>query len=267
MPRVHFPRREEIATAGFDPFRQLAPDAFGSPASTGILLPPAPGFQYRVLLCSADLDVGDSLIGLRQYIDLVAYVGSGEGGGGAPIYPVRQPIDDGDPMFRLIDGGDTWTLTREPKVSPPRVQGPFDQDSFIFRDSEGSALVYEAAGFPALSPFPGYLGLNAYTPPPMRGTKVLSVRDRRWPWTKQSNRRIDYQCDSPARFRFYVDVLQSNPATRNIPSLTVGDGYSLPPPEGFLQQTFGGPDGPAGGLAVYGWVAGAMIIQRGDRRG
>ena len=266
MSEIHAARREEIATAGFDPFRQLNPDAFGFPGSTGILLPASP-FTYLVLAAVGDLDRGDSVVGIRQYIDLVSYVGTSTppppglpDPPGPPWYPLRQTIPD--PMWHAIDGGDTWILTREPKRPTARLQGPLDQDTFIFRDSDSSALVYETAalGVPVFGPLlPGYLALVAYTAPVIKGTKVLAVRDRRWPWTKQANQRIEYECEAPERWRLYVMVTQTNPLTRNRPTFTCTDNYSLPPQEGFLQQTYGAE-------AVYGWVAGALIIQRGNRR-
>lgn len=260
MGSIHNARREEIATAGFNPFRQLNPDPFGQPASSGILLPTTP-LVYLVLAAVADLDRGDALIGIRQYIDLVSYVGTtSDEELGPPWYPLRQPVVD--PFFSLIDGGDTWILTREPKRPTARLQGPLDSDTFIFRDSDSSALVYESAtlGVPALGPLmPGYLSLVAYTAPVIKGTKVLSVRDRRWPWTKQNLDRLSYEAEAPERWRLYVQVTQSDPETRNQPSLDTSNGYALPPEEGFLQQSYAAD-------AVYGWVAGALVIQRGNER-
>lgn len=259
--RYTYPRREEIATQGFDPFRQLDPDAFGAAGSTGLYVPAFPT-TYTFLLAVADLDAGDSIIGLRQYLDLLALIGTTDGElTVAPYYPLLQPITEQNPRFRLVDGGDTWILTREPKANAARPRGPVDQDSFRQRDSESAALVYETAAFGG-PPFPpGYGSLTAYTPPAIRGTKVLAVRDRRWPWVKQSNQRLDFVSDKPERWRFYCVLTQSDPATRNNPTIPSGSGgYVLTPEQGFVQSF------PA--LARYGWVAGDMIIrrERGPRR-
>ncbi len=260
MSSIHHVRREEIATAGFDPFRQLNPDPFGQPASSGILLPTTP-LSYLVLAAVADLDAGDAVIGIRQYIDLVSYVATAdEERAAAPWYPLRQPVVD--PFWHFIDGGDTWILTREPKRPTARLQGPLDSDTFIFRDTDSSALVYEMAtlGVPVLGPLmPGYLSLVTYTAPVLKGTKILSVRDRRWPWTAQNLDRLSFEAEAPERWRLYVQVTQSDPSTRNQPSFDVSNGYSLPPEEGFLQQDYADE-------AVYGWVAGCLVIQRGNKR-
>ena len=253
---ILFPRREEIATAGFDPFRQLDPDAFNAPASTGLLMPALP-VTYLALLAVADLAAGDSVIGLRQYLDLLTIIASGEESPSAPYYPLPQPVIS--PGFRFIDGGTTWILTRQPKREPSRLRGPVDMDSFIFRDSDGSAVVYETATVnPAPPIFAGtYLAVSAYTPPAVQGTKVLAVRDIRWPWGTQSNDRLQFRCEAPERWRFYCMLTQTNPETRNTPSIDPSNGYVLPPEQGFIQNY--------ASTARYGWVAGAMIIQRGKK--
>ena len=261
MGSIHNARREEIATAGFNPFRQLNPDAFGQPADTGILLPTT-ALSYLVLAAVADLDAGDAVIGFRQYLDLVSYVGTASDETvGPPWYPLRQPVID--PLWHFIDGGDTWILTREPKRPTARLQGPLDMDTFLFRDTDSSALVYETAtlGVPVLGPLmPGYLSLVTYTPPVIKGTKVLSIRDRRYPWTNQTMDRLKFEAEAPERWRLYVQVTQSNPATRNQPSFGEPTGnYQLPPEEGFPQQSYAAD-------AVYGWVAGCLVIERGNVR-
>jgi hypothetical protein len=227
-PRWH-DERNELTAAGFDDFRQLAvsgsaDDPIAMPARTGLRVPPkAVGQAYRFLLAAADLDVGDTLVGLRQGLEIGAMIGN-VGDGGAilpPIYPLVRPVVTYN--FRFVDGAQIWTLTSEPLAPFVRQPGPWDQDSFVFRDAGSSALVYATASFPALPLLPGYLGLSAYTPPAMLGTKVIVARDIRWPFDEsQSNQELWQPVDRPTRYRLYCDVLQTNPLTRNSPNLGGG---------------------------------------------
>lgn len=253
-------RRDEVASKGLDIWRQLAPDAFGNASNTGIQIPPEPGFSYRALVGVVDLDAGDVLVGLRQMVMLLARKPTGSD---APdhFYPFWFPVTSA--TWRFVDGGTTWTLTEEPFTPKPSRQGPFDSESFVWRDADAPAMLYETAGFPMAPRLPGYLGLNDYTAPPMRGTPILVTHDLRWPFQEsQSNSELWIPVKRPMRYRFYCDVLQTGgitpPAiTAGTPPLYVVKG--IEPEEQYLQIF--------GRLAIYGSVAARMIWQspRRDR--
>lgn len=255
----------QIAARGFDDFRQLNLNPFGAPASEGIRIPqppPAVGIvaPYRVLLASADLDPGDAVIGIRQGVQIGAAVPPA-GGGGPPFYPELRDVVTFDWSF--VDGSTQWTVTREPLPGPQQVAGPLDQDTF--RQSDGScALVYATAHFPMVPTAPGYLGLDGYTPPAMRGHPVLSTDVIRWPYDEdQADHEYRLDVDKPTRVRFYCDVRQTNPAQggRNAVDLIAGLtaqqasvlAAALVPEESFVQLFT---------AARYWRVYGRIIIER-----
>jgi hypothetical protein len=251
------PGVQDNASAGFDDQRQGVPDAYGSPASTGIRIPFQPGIRYRVLCAVVDLDAGDAVVGLRQAIELGAFAfGIGE-----PPPSSLYLHEVSSYNFRLPDGDTTWTLTEEPLVDRAQRQGPVDSDSFVFQDADEPAMVYDTAAFPMFPTAPGYLGLNAYTAPPLLGKKILSVRDLRWPWHKLANRAFRVPVIRPTRFRFYCDVLQSFGVTL-VPPV---HGMNIPPyvieglrPEDQFLLLFPG--------AVIYWRVAARILWQRDWR-
>jgi hypothetical protein len=238
--------RSEVTAAGFDDFRQLVAtgsvtDPLAGPDATGIRIPPAAvPAAYRILLCVLDLDIGDTLIGIRQGMEIGGIVSSSDDSGTPlpPLYPEIRPVETFG--WHFIDGAWVWTLTSEPLAPPYRRTGPFDQDSFNFEDAGASALVYATAHFPAVPLLPGYLGLDAYTPPGMRGKKIVTARDIRWPFDEdQSNAELWIPVRRPTRFRLYCDVKQTDPEIRNAPTIgtstDVRQVEGLVPEEEFLQ--------------------------------
>ncbi|MGH2998476.1 MAG: hypothetical protein ACRDNM_04170 [Gaiellaceae bacterium] len=257
------PTRQEVISVGFDDFLELT----GTPPfSTGLRVPPFVGPTYRFLACTADLNFGDEVVGLRQFAEIAAYIlEGGEVPPPAPVYPEKRPIVTSG--WHFVDTAPmTWTVTFEPLANFVRRRGPFDQTSFILRETTGPALVYETAAFPAFPLLPGYLGLSAYTPPAMRGIKQYSLRDIRFPIQQNEVFAIRRPITTPTRVRVYVDVQQTNPATRNAPDFSTSLSAQqlffvaggMVPEEQFLQ------DFPT---AVVHAVGAALIYDRNrDRR-
>lgn len=211
------PTRQETISTGFDDFLQLSGKP---PYSTGLRVPPLVGPVYRFLACVAELGFGDELVGLRQFQSIAQYISFG---GPVqppppPFYPEWRPVVTAG--WRFVDTAPaTWTLTAEPLAPFVRPAGPFDQDSFILRDTTGPALVYETAAFPVLPLLPGYLGLSAYTPPAMRGKIVAVLRDIRFPQQQNEFFALRIPVLRPMRFRLYVDTEQTDPGSRLAPDL------------------------------------------------
>jgi hypothetical protein len=254
--------REESISVGFDDFLQLTG---APPFSTGLRVPPLVGPTYRFLAAMADLTVGDELVGMRQFAEIASYqLQGGESPAPAPAYPEKRPIVT--PGWHFVDTAPiTWTLTTEPLANFVRTRGPFDQVSFLQRDTTGPALVYQSAAFPAFPPLPGYLGLSAYTPPAMKGIKRYVWKDIRYPEQQNEFFAIRTPIEWPTRVRVYVDVQQTNPSTRFAPdfaaSLTAQELFfvtGMVPEERFL-QTF--PD------AIMHTVGAAIVYDRGLGRG
>jgi hypothetical protein len=250
--------REEVISVGFDDLLQLTG---AGPYATGLRVPPLVGPTYRFLCCVADLTDGDTLTGLRLFGEIASYVMAAAPA--APVYPEKRPIVTSGWKFSdvpLI----TWTLTFEPLANFVRRAGPFDQTSFLQRDTTGPALVYETAAFPAFPLLPGYLGLSAYTPPVMRGVKQMQWKDIRFPEQQNEFFAVRRPMTGPTRARLYADCAQTDPAHRVAPDFRtllsaaqlffVGGG--MVPEEQFLQDF---PD------AVMHSVGGALVFDRSLR--
>lgn len=276
-PRV-LVTREDISAAGFDDFRQAevaggSGDPLVAPTGSGIRIPlqPLVNVAYRVLLAVVDLDDGDAIVGIRQGAEIGAIAGGGvEGAPLAPMYPVVRPVVTYNWAF--VDSRWVWTLTRQPLPTASIRRGPLDQDSFSFEDSTSSALVYATATIPAPAgaALPGYLGLTAYTPPALRGTPKMVLRDIRYPWDgANSEENVYFRVERPERWRLYCDVMQTNPVTRNAPTLGTNTNTlatSMPPEEMFLQFCQGLSTSFAV-LPVVWRVHGRVIVERSRRIG
>ncbi|HZU82017.1 MAG TPA: hypothetical protein VE987_03825 [Polyangiaceae bacterium] len=265
--RTH--RREEITAQGFDDFRQLlvpgtGSDPLGWPGSTGLRVPSfAATTAYRFLLAAADLDDGDMVVGIRQGLEIGAIAASVAEGSGNPVPPMYAEIR---PVvtynWRFADAAWAWTLTRQPLSSWQYTPGPNDSDSFAFEDSLTPALLYASANFPVAPVFPGYLGLSAYTPPAIRGNKVLVARDIRWPFdSPQANEELWIPVHRPERWRLYCDVFQTAGETQTFANGTdVRQITGLVPEEEFL-FFINAASGIALGPTVWR-VHGRLIVDR-----
>lgn len=260
-PHVHAPKapelrrqRAEVFSSGFDDFAELT----GSPPiATGLRVPPLVGPTYRFLACVAELSDHDELVGLRQFAKIAAYLFEGDVAA-PPFYPEVRPIET--PGWHFADTASiVWTVTLEPLANFVRAQGPFDQLSFVQYDTTGPALVYNTAAFPLFPILPGYLGLSAYTPPAMRGKRLLRLSDIRFPQTQNEFFAIRRPIEQPTRVRVYIDVQQTNPSTRFVPTVSAPPfPNGLVPEEQFLQ------DFPS--LAVMHTVGAALVFDRNRTR-
>jgi hypothetical protein len=214
---MHSRYRHEYASAGLDDFLQTLGDGHG----TGLRIPTqAVGavthrpIDFLFLLHSIDLAPGDELLGVGQLLSVAAPQIVGQGP--TPIYPFERLVES--PLWHAPDSFQQWILTEDnvpPSGGTTSNAGPFDSDSFVFEDSRTPALVYLDAHFPVTPPAPGYLGLDDYTPPVVRGDIVLEARDLRWPWSDlQSFPSLRIAPNTNKRYRFYLRLRQTSTATR-----------------------------------------------------
>lgn len=225
--------RFEIATAGFDEFTQLVGgDPSLTPNATGLRIPALPGLRYLMLCAACDLAPGDRAVGYRQLTTMcfpkpgAAPPPTGPLASASapapPVYPFEVPIET--PGWHFIDGFTSTHLTVEPR-QPQRTNiaaVPQSFPSLAYEDSQTAAMVYETIHFPAVPTAPGYLGLDAYTPPALLGNPLQVLRDVRNPWQGGAGSYVslDYVAPIPSRLRGYVSVLQTDPTSRNEPTLT-----------------------------------------------
>jgi hypothetical protein len=252
--------RHELSAQGFDETLILVGgDAAGTPYASGLRVPYAPGFRYRLLVSVVDLAAGDFIMGLRQLVELWAFYGTGEEEPSPPLPPDPPyyvfKLLVSTPDWHFIDGFTTWTLTSEPLPPPSHRFNVQEQQSLAFEDSTTPALVFETVGFPGAPLLPGYIGLNAYTPPAMRGQVELCWRDLRFPWSENSMSSVRMRATGATRVRLYCDVLQTDPVNRYNPDVGPLN------PQGFgLEDKFVTLDFPTS--ARYGVVNGSIIVGR-----
>lgn len=247
----------EVASFGFDEYLQLVGgDPANGTSSIGLRVPALAGVRYLFLGARADLAPGDSLVGFRQLATIGFAQSANETPSVAPLIPFEQAIES--PWWHFPDAFISWHLTLDSlgqEATPPT--GPNDSDSFHFEDSSTPALLYETVGFPGAPAAPGYLGLNAYTPPAMRGTSHMTLRDVRAPWHRPCPMLVTVE--RPTCVRFYIDVLQSNPGTRGAQGLTA-DLFTI---NGVARE-----DNFWGAFvdARYWRVGVGLLIERGERK-
>lgn len=212
----------ETASFGFDDYlATVGSDPTLSPSNVGLRVPALAGVRYLFLGARADLDAGDAIVGYRQ----LASIGFAENNSVdtptlAPLLPFERPIET--PMWRPPDGFLSWHLMVQPKPQAgAQAAGPLDQEGFVYEDSNTPALLYETATIPSPAAANGYLGLTAYTPPVMRGTSLLTLRDLRAPWHRPAKMR--FEIDRPTTVRFYIAVLQTDPTSRLTVTLEPSD--------------------------------------------
>jgi hypothetical protein len=212
----------ETASFGFDDYLQtVGSDPTLGSSGLGLRVPALAGVRYLFLGARADLDAGDAVVGFRQLLTIAEPTNNSEEERTVPpLVPVERPVVT--PEWHPPDAYTSWHLMAEPKApAGARAVGPFDQESFVFEDSNSPALLYETAAFGGVPTAPGYLGLTAYAPPVMRGTSLVTLRDIRAPWHKVTPLR--YEVQRPTTVRFYVACLQTDPATRFNLVLTPSD--------------------------------------------
>lgn len=250
-------RRDDIVTTGFDEALQLnGGDSSAGMVNTGLRVPPlaspnmsVPGW-YRFLCVVVDLTAGDALIGWDRLVTIGATRTSEE----RPRYLYERPVVT--PNFYIPGGFVTFSLTVQPRAPTQRLVGPLDRPSFVLRDTDDCALVYESSHFPVAPPLPGYLGMDDYAPPAMQGSLVFSARDVRMLWQPDHFHALYLPVTQTTRYRLYADVFQPDSAETFVPNIDATWACGFTPEEQFLQQF---------NDAIYWRVAGRLIVERGVR--
>jgi hypothetical protein len=226
--------RYELITAGPNPeFGFIGSDPYQTNAYTGLVVPSTPtaalGGRYLFILARATFgsaEVGVRLVGIRQYVEMVARLPSGTD----PLTPNSElppPPPPGPPV------GSTVTFRKEiknPLWHPPGgniswhvmvinrsrrdTRNPANTDGLIYEDALSPALLYETFAGPPFAP-------TAYTPPnggrpwgvPMAAS-LGNIHDLRYRGrTDQSERLLDIPIPVPCDVVFFASVRQNDPTT------------------------------------------------------
>jgi hypothetical protein len=242
--------RHEIVTAGRDPaLGFIGSDPWDTATYTGLIVPSATsasigGARYMFMLARErfqDGEQGVKLVGIRQYLDLVATI-TPEGGSVQTYHKeIRRPMfhpPDGNVTFHVMVIANTFRDTRN----------PLNADSFIYQDSKTPALLYQTT-----APYVPPNGGQPWGKP--IGASLGNIHDIRYPW-HQSNPEVmlDIPIPVPCDVALFASVRQNDPSTNPVASaLTAGQIASLDPEEQFLVNF--------AATAQYGRIAGSLIFE------
>ena len=255
--------RYEIVTAGPNPeFSFIGSDPYGTNAGTGLVVPTAPsasigGARYLMLLARVSFnasEAGARLVGIRQYVELIARVPIGSSGQDT-IY--RREIKQ--PLWHPPDGDISWHVMVINKVQRD-TRNPANTDGLIYQDALSPALLYQTITGTSFAP-------SAYTPPnggrpwgtPLAAS-LGNMHDLRYRTRfDQSERQLDIVVPAGCDIGLFVSVRQNDP-TLNPPAsgLTANQFTALSPEDQFL-TSFGPAAASAGGVQ-YGVIYGALAF-------
>jgi hypothetical protein len=271
-------RRIEVSTSGIDEALQgLTSDSIGFalPQATGLRVPPVlPGYttplaqpRYRFCLATRTITNGATrLRGIRQGVTL----GVDANAGSPPERPVEMTVTT--PTFHFPDGNIAWYLVTESNghrvVRAPSTNAP----GWSYIETEGAAMLYNSFTNTAVDPVTGapryyFQNMTAYTAPKTPNdwlaiAELGCFHDLRFPWNSSTAwDSVDEIIEGTARISLYADVLQTNPATRNV--LTPPSTWRLPaatPEEAFILDWTTSGEGPTLG-PIYWRIYGALIFE------
>ena len=232
--------RQEISTTGVDEALQGVSSDPG-PASaystwTGLRIPAVlsalatPATQPRYLFCLASVTFqnGIRLLGLRQGLT----IGRDANQGTPPEWPIECWVTT--PTFRFVDGNVSWhcVVERQPKIN--QGQPNTSTQNWQKLQSDGPAMLYQSFTNSNVNPATGApivysQGLTAYVPPSLSNSwepvaGASNMHDIRFPWNSghawSSFGQGGIDIEGGGRLSFYASVLQSNPLTRGLPTLS-----------------------------------------------
>ena len=283
--------RQRVSSRGFDPLLGgigLPGDPSADLLAAGIRIPYAPTSdvyreslvqRYLVQLCTIGIGSGLWLTDLGQLSVLGSEQLSGTTGGDAPtptnpIFP--NVIEQTSSAFRFADCHPIrWGVRR---VRKPRTawsgQSALSTNSFSWRWTDGSGLIFETAEFPAANlDYKGtpdnYLALTGYTAPggggvfpgePVGGD-LGSFDSLDFRYNDPNRRAFEPVWVKPGgQLVFYALVGQSSPSTRAV--IQVPDAFPLPT-TGMPENAFIG-DWP---YTIQFAVGGSMTVEMRDSDG
>lgn len=201
--------RFEVVTTGLDPaLRFIGSDPYNTSAYTGLIVPPGSSAsisnaRYLFLLARAQFQSGEKgvrLVGIRQYVDLVATIATE----GSPLQTFHREIES--PMFHPPDGDISWhVMTMPPTFRDTR--NPANADSFVYQDSLSPALLFQ-------TPAP-------YSPPNggrpwgrSIGASLGNIHELRYPWRdNHAEYLLDIPIPLPCDVMLFASVRQNRVGT------------------------------------------------------
>lgn len=242
--------RFEVVTAGLDPaLRFIGSDPYNTSAYTGLIVPSASSAsigdaRYLFLLARAQFQTGEKgvrLVGIRQYVDLVATIATE----GSPLQTFHREIES--PMFHPPDGDVSWHVMTMPPTSRD-TRNPANTDSFMYQDSLSPALLYQ-------TPSP-------YSPPNggrpwgrSIGASLGNIHELRYPWRdNHAEYLLDIPIPIPCDVMLFASVRQNRVGTNPTGAgMSAAQIASLSREEQFLVNFHE--------TARYGRIAGSLVFE------
>ena len=270
--QVLYAGRNEIVTNGPNPeFGFIGSDPYNTNAYTGLVVPSTPSAsignaRYLFLLARQSFSTGEQssdhlgvrLVGIRQYIELIARVPVGQPPLALDIGPptggtvtFRREIEA--PLWHPIDGNVSWHVMAIAKGQRD-TRNPANDDGLMYEDALSPAMLYETITGPTFAP-------TVYTPPnggrpwgiPL-GASLGNIHDLRYPWrSTRSEHVLDIPIPVPCDVVLFASVRQNDPA-RN-PTLTDCTALSVLSPEDQFLLTYNN-------FAQYGSIAGSLVFDQ-----
>lgn len=266
MRSVRHSGRYEVVTVGRNPeFEFIGSDPYNTNSGTGLVIPSVPsadigGARYLFLLARASFGTGEQsstwqgtrLVGIRQYVDLVARLPARV----SPLATESGPPTGSTVTFRKeivsalwhpFDGNISWHVMVMP-IAQRQTRNPLNADSIIFQDAKSPALLYQTQA--------------PYTPPnggrpwglPI-GASLGNMHDLRYKWRDEKSEDVlDIPIPVPCDVALFASVRQNNPELN--PTLDVedcGPFGALGPEDQFVVAY------PT--VAQYGSIAGALVFE------
>jgi len=242
--------RVEIVSAGRDPsLGFIGGDPYNTSVFTGLVVPSAPsasigGARYLFLLARAQFQDGEQgvrLVGIRQYLDLVARVAIED----QPTQTFHKEILA--PMFRPPDGNVSWHVMIIPKTARDS-RHPANADSFIFQDTYSPSLLFQTS-----APYSPPNGGRPWGTP--IGASLGNIHELRYPWQKDTTEyALDIPIPLPCDVALFASVRQNDPATNPTGTgLSAQQIAALDPEEQFLVAFHA--------TAQYGRIAGSLVFK------
>lgn len=268
MRSVRHSGRYEVVTVGRNQeFEFVGSDPYATNVGTGLVIPSTPSSaignaRYLFLLARASFGTGEQtstwhgtrLVGIRQYVDLVARIpartaplGLESGPPVGSTVTFRKEIESS--LWHPFDGNISWHVMIMP-VAQRQTRHPSNADSLIFQDAKSPALLFQ-------TPPPAYTPPNGGRPwgNPI-GASLGNIHDLRYRWRDEKSEDVlDIPIPVPCDVALFASVRQNDPTLN--PTLDVaadcGPFGALGPEDQFVvaYPTF----------AQYGSIAGALVFE------
>jgi hypothetical protein len=264
--------RYELVPAGPNPeFNFIGSDPYNTNAYTGLVVPSTPSSaignaRYLFMLCRSSFGTGEQsrskqgvrLVGMRQYVDLVARIPAGvapldnTAGPSSGTVPFHREIES--PLWHPPDGNISWHVMIIAKGFRD-TRNPANRAGLIYEDALSPAMLYQTITGPELAP-------TAYTAPnggrpwgvPI-GASLGNIHDLRYRWrSERAEVALDIPIPVPCDVALFASVRQNDPSLNPafVECCVNAQFAALSPEDQFLVAY--------APFAQYGTIAGSLVF-------